>query len=146
MQSNGEVISGRGYIYQNNRDETYIEFHIDNHPMFTGLGSVHPFGGNLSVRKLPSELPLIIWGQDKCIFRQFIFRNMTWTGPKGETPLMPKTEGQGIMVSRFVSREFGFGWQLSPKQLSIVNKCRENKNYTDEKAAIAKMVKFPKTV
>ena len=49
MIEDDEIFSGSGYKYTNERNQSYIEFHVDDHPMFTGMGSVHPFGGNLSV-------------------------------------------------------------------------------------------------
>ena len=44
-----EVSSGAGYKCENKRRETYMEFYVDEHLMFTGMGRMHPFGGNLSV-------------------------------------------------------------------------------------------------
>jgi len=67
------------------------------------------FGGNMSVLAR-GEKPLICFGQDECIFRQFIFTNKAWVTPEGIRPLMPKDEGMGVMVSAFISREFGFGY------------------------------------
>jgi hypothetical protein len=47
----------------------------------------------------------------------------------------PKGQGQGIMLSVFQSREFGFLMELSEKALAKVNAfCQENSN-TDEAAA-----------
>jgi hypothetical protein len=42
-------------------------------------------------------------------------------GPKGQRPLLPKSEGDGYMLSAFVSREFGFGRELSVAELDKVN-------------------------
>lgn len=117
MKEQGGVFSGIGYKNENESNQTYLEFHIDDHLMFMGMGTLHPFGENLFVGKLPNEKPLLIWGQDECIFCQFIFHNMCWTGPNGEMPLMPKTDGQGLMISRFVNREYEFGRKLTKKQL-----------------------------
>lgn len=60
---------------------------------------------------------MIIFGQDECMYKQFIFQNKCWTGPDGQTPFTPKDEGQGLMVSGFVSREYGFNWKLDETQL-----------------------------
>jgi hypothetical protein len=38
--------------------------------------------------------------------------------------LVPKDEGQGVMVSIFQSREFGFGFVMLPEQLQQVNIAR----------------------
>ena len=138
MKQEGEVFCGKGYKYKDQKGSTYIEFHVDNSEKLTDIGKQHPFGGSLSVRKPKNEKPLIIFGQDECIFKQFIFRNKCWNRPNGESPLMPKDEGQGLMVSGFVSREYGFNMALSDDQLRKVNKHRENKHYIDEDAAKSK--------
>jgi len=53
--------------------------------------------------------------------------------------LVPKDEGQGVMVSAFQSREFGFGFVMSPEQLQQVNNARRGKKYKDEEAAISRL-------
>jgi hypothetical protein len=57
----------------------------------------------------------------------------------GRYPLLPKDEGAGMMVSTFVSREFGFGLKLSHSQLEMVNRKRDGEVYVDLSAAIMKM-------
>jgi hypothetical protein len=49
--------------------------------------------------------------------------------------MIPKDEGLGIMISAFVSREFGFGYYILPDNLQKVNAAREGKYYSDVKAA-----------
>ena len=63
--------------------------------------------------------------------------NKSWVGPNGETVAVPKDDGQGLMISAFQSREFGFGMALNEEQLKEVNKYREGKLYTDQDAAMA---------
>jgi hypothetical protein len=41
----------------------------------------------------------------------------------------------GMMISTFVSREFGFGINLTQEQLQKVNQVRQGKKYRDETAA-----------
>ena len=56
----------------------------------------------------------MIIGQDKNVFAQYLLDAKTWVGPKIQRYLLPKSEGDpGFMLSAFVSREFGFGRQLS---------------------------------
>jgi hypothetical protein len=65
-----------------------------------------------------------------------------WTAPDGSCGLIPKDEGLGVMLSAFVSREFGFGMKLSQEELIIVNRfraCQENKLYKDTAAANDKL-------
>jgi hypothetical protein len=100
------------------------ELHIDDissKELLTKIYSECPFGGNLSVRKLPEERPLLSFGHDECIFCQFVFSGSAWQGTKGEQGIIPKDEGYGLMVSAFQSREFGFGFSLTSTQLKIIN-------------------------
>jgi hypothetical protein len=59
-------------------------------------------------------------------------------GPKGQRPLLPKSEGDGYMLSAFVSREFGVGRGLSKEELDKVNGERRgaNKTYINKQTAI----------
>ena len=57
---------------------------------------------------------------------------------KGKKTITPKDSGQGIMISAFQSRAFGFGMELSEQQLEEINFFHEGKKYADESAAIAK--------
>lgn len=50
----------------------------------------------------------MIIGQDESVFAQYLLSSKQWVGPKGQVPLLPKLEGDGYMLSAFVSREFGF--------------------------------------
>jgi hypothetical protein len=58
-----------------------------------------------------------------------ITHNSTWVGPNGERPMVPKDDGQTLMVSAFCSREFGFGMPVTQSQLDEFNNERKNKNY-----------------
>jgi hypothetical protein len=83
----------------------------------------------------------MIFGQDECIFKQYNRSNKSWSDPDGTRALLPKEDGQGVMISAFASREFGFGMQLTASQLDKVNKSRSRgvrKYYSDKNAAISK--------
>ena len=112
------------------------EYHADGHPLFQKRCSLLPYGGNLSIRKDPTSKPLIILGQDECIFKPVIFSKGYWLLCDGTKQLNPKDEGQGVMVSVFVSRELGYGYNLTPEILKQVNKNRQNSNYSEETATI----------
>ena len=115
---------------------TYIEYHVDDHDMLQDRCKHLRYGGNLSIRKPIDKKPIILFGQDECIFKQYAFTKKTWTLPDGTKPLIPKDEGQGVMLSSFVSREFGYGMELSDSVLALINRYRENTNYSDCDAAI----------
>jgi hypothetical protein len=42
---------------------------------------------------------------DECIFKQFHMRNKSWKAPNGETVLIPKDDGQGVMILVLFSQE-----------------------------------------
>jgi hypothetical protein len=64
-----------------------------------------------------------------------------WVSPCGTWVLVPKDEGQGVIVFAFQSREFGFGFIMSPEQLQQVNDMRRGKKCKDEEAAISRLGK-----
>jgi hypothetical protein len=66
----------------------------------------------------------MIVGQDESVFAQYLLGSKTWVGPKGQRPLLPKSEGDSYMLSAFVSREFGFGRELTIAELGKVNEER----------------------
>ena len=53
------------------------------------------------MQKPAEDKPLLTFGHDECIYKQFIFSNKAWVGPNGETVLIPKDKGIGIMISAF---------------------------------------------
>ena len=61
--------------------------------------------------------------------------------PKGQVTLFPKSEGDGYMLSAFVSREFGFGRLMTEDKLAQVNMRRQTTalgcgSYRDTTAAM----------
>ena len=80
------------------------------------LPIINPLGGSPSVRLPLGQKPTLTFGQDEAIFRSSQFNESCWT-IDGETTLRTKGPGVGIMVSAFVSREFGFGMDITGDQL-----------------------------
>jgi hypothetical protein len=118
-----------------------VEYHVDCCHLFQDrMNKETKFGGELSVRKDPQEKALIMFGHDECVFKQYTMSTKSWIGPNGETVPVPKDDGQGIMISAFQSREFGFGLDLdlTPEKFQEVNFTRQGKSYEDSKAAISK--------
>jgi hypothetical protein len=137
MEQLEQIGKGLGFRYTNELTGIdMVEFHVDDHPSFLDRTSASTrFGGHLSVRKPPNAKPLICFGQDECIFKQYIFSHKSWTAPDGQKAVIPKDDGLGVMISAFVSREFGYGMELSPEELQQVNNEREGKDYSDQLAA-----------
>jgi len=101
-----------------------------------------------SVRVAPNTRPLIILGQDECVFSQHLFGQKQWVTPTGQWPIMPKTEGDIYMLSTLQCRDFGFGRPLTEDELSRVNDSRcqgPQSDYIDVDAAksINKTAKKP---
>jgi hypothetical protein len=138
LQGKGEVTKGSGYKYTSDDGLAMVEYHTDA----VTRTSIKPewittnLGGNLSIRKPPNMKPLILFGHDECIFKQFTMPGKQWYGPNRETYIVPKDDGMGIMISAFQSREFGFGMPLTSNQLQQVNATRLGRKYKDERAAI----------
>ena len=120
MIEEGKLNPDLGYQYEKNGKQ-YVEHHVDDHIDFQSKCANLPFGGNLSVRKKPFDKPIMIIGQDKAIFKQYLFTKGSWLTPGGKKQLVPKDEGQGIILSSFVSREIGFGYTPSTEIMNQVN-------------------------
>ena len=101
-----DEIHNTGYTYTGEDGIPMIELHVDDHDNLQVYANEKncEFGGNTSVRM--SGKPIIILGQDECIFNQFLFGNRQWVSGKGERAFLPKTNGAGIMISAFQSREW----------------------------------------
>jgi hypothetical protein len=129
-----------GYKYKYD-DVTMFEYHVDDHSDFPNRVQHNPqFGGDLSVRRNKSKKPLIMFGQDECIFKQYLFGSKQWFLPDGTTILLPKDEGMGIMMSSFCLRKFEYRFDFTPKRMTVVNEFRmrsENNRYKDHDASTA---------
>jgi hypothetical protein len=134
IEQNLEIDKGLGYRYQDADNKDMVEFHVDQNLAFQDEVSTTLYGGNLSVRIPANVKPLICFGHDKCIFKQFTFTPKAWTVPDGQKSMILKDEGLGVMISAFISREFGFGFYISSEDLEKVNKKREGTKYSDEDA------------
>ena len=116
------------------RNEQMIEFHVDywnqlkrqEHPQ-QGDSSMIETRPTTSIRVSSHAKPIMIVGQDESVFAQYLLGSKQWVVPKGQRPLLPKSEGDGYMLSAFVSREFGFGRALTDDEI-MKNQCRNARN------------------
>ncbi len=132
-----------GYQYVGEDGTTIMyEFHVDTceyiYDTFAGPSGQFKYGGFPSVRREDkTRNPLMVWGQDESIFHQYMIKEKHWVhGPSGKRPILPKSQGATLMVSAFVSREFGFGKEISESDLLIINEARRGQKYKDGSAAI----------
>jgi len=112
-----------GYLYHDIvSDEKRIQFHVDCWNRITRdqqqqeQSEEHAHFKekmpSISIRVSSQARPLMIVGQDESVFAQYLFGSKTWVGPKGQRPLLPKSKGDGYVLSAFMSREFGFGREM----------------------------------
>ena len=89
--------------YEFDNNGKFCKYHIDSHNILENF--VQPenkkYGGNKSVRW--NGRPLMIVGQDKSTYHQYVFSTQNWKGPKGKTLMVPKSSGEIYMVSGFQS-------------------------------------------
>jgi hypothetical protein len=104
-----------------------VEHHVYDAPKFQTDQSELPFGGSLWVCKPRGSKLLIIFGQNESIFKQYKCSKSAWCIPDGQFAVIPKDEGHGLMVSTFISRDFGFGMSLTKEQLDSINIERRGK-------------------
>ena len=115
----------------------FVEYHIDDHPTFLEIGAAnHRFGGALSVRKKEDEIPILLFGQDEAIFKQYLSWWKAWAAPGGLKAMSPKDDGLAVMISAIVSRDLGFGVEWTDDLMKKVNEYQKGKKYSDREAAI----------
>ena len=56
-------------------------------------------------------------------------------GLEGQTALIPKEEGQGVILCLFVNKDYEFNFDLSKEQFKVVNESRKGQYYKDVQAA-----------
>ena len=130
-------------------NEQRIEFHIDywNRAVASTARPVE-IKATTSIRVSSKARPIMIVGQDESVFAQYLLGSKTRIGPKGQRPLLLKSEGGGYMLSAFVLREFGFGRLLTNEELAKINSERQTRGatYTDTHAAMEILATTAKAV
>jgi hypothetical protein len=59
----------------------------------------------------------MIIDQVESVFARNLLLSKQWIEPKGQVQLLPKSEGNGYMLSAFVLRGFGFGRKMTDDEL-----------------------------
>ena len=111
-----ETLCARSLLESQPDEKTY-EFHVDTSEHFIPFVTNQEFRGDLSCRMMCVERPVLIIGQDESAFEQNLYASGTWVDSDGKGAIRPKGAGYGLMVSAFVSREFGLGLKVTPDQL-----------------------------
>jgi len=135
-EEKGEIPTETGYRYVDDAGRNMVEYHVDDCNDFHKIMEAETiFGGRRSVRFTEDERCTVIIEHDEAVIKQFLLTNKGWFGPNGEMAIMPKDEGHGLMISGFVSRELGFGWDITEEQYAAINRSREGQKYMDQDAA-----------
>ena len=121
-----------------------VELHVDCCDFIHNLASrtYLNYGGNLSHFR-PKDAsgnylrPIIMVGQDESVVSQNITNSKHWVTNTGAAAIQTKSDGQSLMVSAFISCEFGIDVELSETDLKEINEKREGQKYINEEAAIA---------
>ncbi|KAK1743974.1 hypothetical protein QTG54_005571 [Skeletonema marinoi] len=134
-----EMLEKVKYSFKGDNDEDMLEFHVDKHKRLQEIANLKygAYGGRTSTRMDPNHKPVIIFGQDEAIFHAHLSMTHQWVDPNGRRALMPKTQGVGIMISGFQSRELGWGIPITKEQLVQINANRAREEYFDKEAALA---------
>jgi hypothetical protein len=128
------------YEYFDNDQKKCYEFHIDY--IYSSSASsnnnllMDTKEFSMSVRAPPQSRPIEIYGQDESVFSQYFCPSKSWFGPNQEVGLHPKSLGEGLMISAFVSRDTGFGMPISDNDLQRINSSRNGQDYLDTTAAL----------
>jgi hypothetical protein len=95
LEEEGDITIGSGYYYTDAvTKEKMVEFHVVASDKVLLLGDIDgDFGGNLSVQFPPGCKPLISFGHDESIYKQFLISLKTWIGPDSEKNIAPKDDG-----------------------------------------------------
>jgi hypothetical protein len=62
---------------------------------------------------------LVIFRHDECIFKQYHMKTKSWVAPDGSWPIVPKDDGQGLMIFPFQTGNPGVGykwWRLEKNE------------------------------
>ena len=116
-----------------------VEYHVNPLPQFQDIvdksGEKGNVGGWLSIRMNLGKRPFVCLGQDKALFRQYIFTKQLWTY-KFKCWIDQKDKGYGNIISAFQSLEFDFGYPLTVTDLQTINwYCVIHPNCVDTDAA-----------
>lgn len=122
------------HTYQNGDGVDMREYHIDDVHSIKSFDN--DFGASLSIQKSPGR-PIILVGQDEAIICQWIFSSKGWKH-EGEGTLKPKSDGDGVMMSAFVTDAHGFkgGIEIPPDLLKKVNDRHRGKEYVSKESAM----------
>ena len=104
--------------YHDEKPDT-IEFQIDDSDVFLELIHDLPLRSMLSIRRNLTMKTRIVVGQEESMFLPHGLKKMFWT-IEDHIPIKTKTDGMGMMTSLLITREFGFAFNLTEKNLQEV--------------------------
>eukprot|EP00957_Ditylum_brightwellii_P016693 1255057-Ditylum_brightwellii.AAC.1 len=100
LQKDGKLPEGTiGYHFETMLGQIMMELHVDSYKEFVlDMLKNSKYDDNLSIRKDSNIKPSAVLGQDEVIFKKDSFSYKGWKIHNCQTILLPKTEGEGLMV------------------------------------------------
>jgi hypothetical protein len=74
------------------------------------------------------ERPLIVFWHDELIFKQYHMTISAWVAPDGTVTIIPKDDGQELMISTFQSHEFCFRMDITDEKFQKINETKRGGN------------------
>ena len=87
-------------LVSKNGNISHYEFHVDSCEYFQNFSNAKYLFGGAYMTGFKTPKPVIIFGQDECIFQQYTLHGKQWIGPNGEPALLSKSDGFSISVKR----------------------------------------------
>jgi hypothetical protein len=123
----GLVTRNSGYRYRDNHGVDMVEYHVDSSKLSQDeTDKETQFGGNLSLC-IEMDKPLIIFGHEDSIFEKYHMKKSVRVAPYGTTFLLPKDDGQGLMISLLHCYSPGSISSSSDLLVSVAFGCRDMK-------------------
>jgi hypothetical protein len=136
----GVILKDTCFCYNHHvMGHSMVEYHVDSCEFIQRkINEENVFRGCLSVRRDRTKKMMIKIKCNEEIIKQYLLTKKKWRGPIGESALVPKDDEMGLIISGTMSREFGWGLDLSKEELAQVTEMQVGKSYEDAESANAK--------
>ena len=133
-----EIVMRKGRTYVSNDGIKIIDFHVDSiideffATLQKNIDEAEEISGGLGTkqsefRKDKIRKPLLMFGKDEWIFKQFLLNKKAWKGKDGRFSCRPKDDGHGVMASALQNQKISFGCPIFEEVKEQVKKIeREN--------------------
>jgi hypothetical protein len=117
LEHNGVAPRNSGFKCTDKEGKVVVEYHVDCCKELQERCDTETRFGSYLIVHLGNDQPLLSFGHDEAVSKQYTLTKSAWVAPDGTKVLLPKDEGQGWMISAFQSREFRFGMPITEEDL-----------------------------